>query len=179
MAQGEHRSPAQPCFSRPAPWAVAKRIRGKFASSLRPIPDDFEVLFVEIGRLACEENYGVGDNTITRWLKEAGEERLKRLREDYVRQRDRDARLRLLATGRVHLRRKGEVPHLSAEIVAAAARFVCHARVLSVASSRDRPRVDIFPRTATELIDLAERLGFDVETATLKETTQSGVNGGR
>jgi hypothetical protein len=48
--------------------------------SPRPCPDDFEQVLVEIGRLACEEHYGVGRVTVNRWLEECGKDRLLKAR---------------------------------------------------------------------------------------------------
>jgi hypothetical protein len=56
----------------------------------RSCPDDFETTFVDIGRLACEEHYQARRTTITRWLCERGEDRLKRLRAAHVQARRRD-----------------------------------------------------------------------------------------
>jgi hypothetical protein len=53
----------------------------------RPCPEDFEQQFVELGRLACEEHYQARRTTITRWLGECGEARLKQLRSDRVQAR--------------------------------------------------------------------------------------------
>jgi hypothetical protein len=50
----------------------------------RACPEDFEVIFVEIGRLACETWFHASRTTITRWLKEKGMNRLIRRRADFV-----------------------------------------------------------------------------------------------
>jgi hypothetical protein len=46
----------------------------------RPCPSDFEETLIAIGRLACEEHYGVGRVTVNRWLEESGKERLLKAR---------------------------------------------------------------------------------------------------
>jgi hypothetical protein len=46
----------------------------------RLVPDDFETIFVEQGRLACEDWYGARRTTVTRWLEESGKEELIRQR---------------------------------------------------------------------------------------------------
>lgn len=51
---------------------------------LRPMPEEFEVVFIERGRLECESHFRAGRNTITRWLKEAGKARLVRMRKSFV-----------------------------------------------------------------------------------------------
>lgn len=54
----------------------------------RPCPGDFDRVFVRIGRLACEEHYQAGRNTITRWLEESGKDRLIAARAEHVRTRE-------------------------------------------------------------------------------------------
>lgn len=51
----------------------------------RVCPDDFERIFIEIGRLACKEHYHAKDTTITRWMNESGFDRLNELRAAHVR----------------------------------------------------------------------------------------------
>jgi hypothetical protein len=46
----------------------------------RPCPVDFEETLIAIGRLACEEHYGVGRVTVNRWLDECGKARLLKAR---------------------------------------------------------------------------------------------------
>jgi hypothetical protein len=50
----------------------------------RNVPDDFDVIFVEQGRLGCEAWYRARRDTITRWLTERGKARLIKARADYV-----------------------------------------------------------------------------------------------
>lgn len=58
---------------------------GRFSSAFERRPGDFELTFVRIGRLACEEHYHVGRLQITRWLEECGKAELKEKREAQVR----------------------------------------------------------------------------------------------
>jgi hypothetical protein len=51
---------------------------------LRPCPEDFDVIFVEKGREACEAWYRARKTTITRWLIERGKEELISRRAAYV-----------------------------------------------------------------------------------------------
>jgi hypothetical protein len=53
----------------------------------RPKPDDFEQTFIRIGRLACRDLYGARQDVVTRWLHEAGKERLVEARATYWRMR--------------------------------------------------------------------------------------------
>lgn len=56
----------------------------KGRAPLRQCPADFDVIFVEIGRLDCEAWYRARRTTIDRWLEERGKLRLIRMRADYV-----------------------------------------------------------------------------------------------
>src|SRR5690242_19228672 len=51
---------------------------------LRKCPDDFDVIFVEQGRLGCEAWYRARRDTVTRWLEERGKVKLIRKRADFV-----------------------------------------------------------------------------------------------
>lgn len=52
---------------------------------LRKCPDDFQVIFIEQGRLGCEAWYRARRSTVSRWLFEQGKDRLIKLRSEYVR----------------------------------------------------------------------------------------------
>jgi hypothetical protein len=51
---------------------------------LRKCPDDFEVIFVEQGRVGCEAWYRARRETVTRWLEERGKAKLIKARAAYV-----------------------------------------------------------------------------------------------
>lgn len=50
----------------------------------RDCPADFDIVFVEHGRLECESWYRARRTTITRWLEERGKARLLKLRRNFV-----------------------------------------------------------------------------------------------
>jgi hypothetical protein len=52
----------------------------------RPCPDDFEATFTAKGRIACQEHYGVGRQTVNRWLDECGKSRLLNARLAFFRE---------------------------------------------------------------------------------------------
>jgi len=52
------------------------------------MPDDFELVFVQIGRHLCPEWYGVNMRSIDRWLDECGRDRLRLARREFVIARD-------------------------------------------------------------------------------------------
>lgn len=62
--------------------AAAAQPKGK--APLRPCPDDFDVIFVEKGREACESWYRARKTTVTRWLEERGKAKLIARRAAYV-----------------------------------------------------------------------------------------------
>ncbi len=47
-------------------------------------PDDFEIAFIELGRVQCEVFYRAGRATITRWLEESGKRRLLDQRKKFL-----------------------------------------------------------------------------------------------
>lgn len=56
-----------------------------FDDSLEPPPADFDEVFVEIGRVACEARYNARRTKIDRWLIERGKQRLIAKRAAFVR----------------------------------------------------------------------------------------------
>lgn len=54
-------------------------------SDRRPCPEDFDIIFVEQGRVECENWYGASRITVNRWLIESGKRRLIELRAAFVR----------------------------------------------------------------------------------------------
>lgn len=69
----------------------------------RPIPDDFEVIFVEQGRVDCEHWYRARRTTINRWLEECGKDRLIARRAKFV-AHERKARRRKSEAARARAR---------------------------------------------------------------------------
>jgi hypothetical protein len=51
---------------------------------LRKCPDDFDVMFVEQGRLGCESWYRASRQTVNRWMQERGAKKLITARAAYV-----------------------------------------------------------------------------------------------
>lgn len=142
---------------------------------IREKPDDFEVVFIELGRLECESYFRAGRNTITRWLKESGKARLLRQRQAYVKanrnyevqqrhkNKDRRANEDLLAR-----KAKIEVEIIDPDILHLAARYLqmkqngswvvyeLECGVWMVGTRR---------RTPAELLDKAKSKGFDISRA--------------
>lgn len=185
-------SPARPCFSKPAPWAVAKRLRGALFSCERcgdkfkparlsrrfcsnecrtqpKCPADFEATFVDIGRLACEERYRAAETTITRWLNECGKDRLTSLRAEHVRNRRGEAKIEK------HPATIQDFRFVDPVIAKAAAHYLRVKQnggwMISMAKDGDW-HVGITRKSSAQLVDLAMRYGFDA--ATLKGESDVG-----
>src|SRR5690348_2978131 len=60
---------------------------GRCGKALRQCPDDFEAMFVRLGRLECEEHYHAARLTIDRWLSERDKQRLIKERAEFVKNR--------------------------------------------------------------------------------------------
>jgi hypothetical protein len=58
---------------------------GEAHAERRPVPDEFEVVFVEQGRIACEPYFNASRITVTRWLRQCGFKRLRDSRAEFVR----------------------------------------------------------------------------------------------
>jgi hypothetical protein len=70
-------------------FTLASEFVGEAHAGHRACPDDFDVIFVEQGRLECEAWYRASRLTVNRWLLERGKSRLIKLRADFLRhQRD-------------------------------------------------------------------------------------------
>lgn len=138
--------------------------------ALRPRPDDFDVVFVEHGRLECETWYRAGRNTVTRWLKESGKAKLLKRRRQFVKaQRSSHERSST---------RSDPAPaspaNIEPEVIELAARYLqmkqngswvvylCECGLWMLGTRR---------RTAIELLDKAKEKGFDVRRARIQIKT--------
>ena len=178
---GNHSRPSHP---NPAPWVVSKRIR-RGGSPIRSRPADFEQVFVEIGRLACQEHYHARRQAITRWLEECGKFRLLELRREHVRRRAIEARVGKAKADAV---RKLEQDTASAlgladpRIAALAAdylRKVCNGGWQVSRTEHGDWWVGTVVRNSASLIAFAERHGFDRRAADLRGKGGSGVGSER
>lgn len=167
-------------FTNTAKGAIAaRRIRrgqGKGRPPPRRCPDDFDVIFVEIGRLDCENWYRASRRTINRWLEERGKSRLIDLRAAYVRHQRNQA-----AKGKVAPKRVEPVNDnrsIDPDLARLAADYLRIVRNggwrISQAQAGDW-RVGLNVRSAAELVALAERKGFDVAGANLQLRAQRRV----
>lgn len=110
---------------------------------LRPVPGDFDVIFVEQGRDACEPWYRASKKTVSRWLEESGKDELIAARKAYV----------------SHQRSKGEW-------ITRQTRMVTHQEVHASSTSRpvrDRRKVSfIVARHAAQHLRIVRNGGFIV-----------------
>ena len=131
----------------------------------RSCPDDFDIIFVELGRLECEAHYRARRTTITRWLEERGKKKLLKRRAEFVKYQRQIKR----GKGRINgseppkCRRK-----VDPKLVEIAGRFLqsskgggwvvypCDCGNWIVGTQR---------RSPAEVIDIADRKGFDKRRA--------------
>lgn len=144
----------------------------------RPVPPDFEAVFVEIGRFDCEERYHARRDTITNWMVQLGKQRLIDARKAYVaNQRARGlwpTRSTSLVEKRVSPREMGEIlaeaypaePDIDPTLTRLAAQ---HLRIIRNGGFKISPTmsggwiVGLRRMTATELLEIAVSRGFDPE----------------
>lgn len=149
----------------------ARRIRrgqGKGRPPPRRCPDDFDVIFVEIGRLDCENWYRASRRTINRWLIERGKQRLINLRAAFVRHlRNQAAAVKPRPLAIPINDNRSPDP----EIVRLAAHFLRRPAnggwTVSQANSGDW-RVGISLCSPAQLLDRAIAKGFDIRAANLQ-----------
>lgn len=145
---------------------------GKGRPPLRKCPDDFDVVFVEIGRLDCEVFYRAARVTIDRWLVERGKQRLITQRALYVEHQRRRVRERDKAKLQAQLRKPlADRRQVSLCLARAAAHHLRARRNGGWFVSRTLEgdwRVGTVIRSSGELLDMAKRTGFDERTAEIE-----------
>lgn len=148
---------------------------------LRKCPDDFDVIFVEQGRVGCEPWYRARRTTIDRWLEERGKDRLLAARAAYVAHQRANGQWITRSTRLVEIRATGQTPRLQAirdrrkvnpTVARHAAQFLRITRngryIVSVAQNGDwwvgRRRL-----SAAQLLDFAVSRGFDPTSVNLQD----------
>jgi hypothetical protein len=149
-----------------------RRPRGnppKGTPPLRARPPDFEIIFVQIGRIDCEVFYRAARITIDRWLDESGKDRLLKLRRDYV------AHQRAAAKKPARVTRAPSKPvrdrrRVSFCLARHAAQFLRQKRnggwMISYTGQNDW-WVGCARKTSGQLLDMALAAGFDAKGANL------------
>jgi hypothetical protein len=128
----------------------------------RLCPDDFDLVFVEIGRLACEEHYRVGRFVIDHWLEKSGKRRLIDARAEHV------AKNRVLTCkdiaqvlSVVYPVPDREVGFITARHAAQYLRVIRNGGFIVSPAGDGLWWVGSRRRTAAELVELAKSRGFD------------------
>jgi hypothetical protein len=143
----------------------------------RPRPDDFEVVFIEQGRLECETWYRARRTTINRWLEESGKTQLIERRAAFVKhlraqRREPKPITRQEARSRLADRR------IHPGVVRRAAHFMRSIRnggwVVAPMPNGDW-LVGTRRRSPAELLDMAVRRGFDRRAANLQVRAEDGI----
>lgn len=150
--------------------AMIEQCLGEEYSDRKPVPDDFEIIFVEKGRPACEPHYGASRITISRWMHQTGYSRLIRERANFVKyQRDQQR-----AAEEAHQPVTSEIDSFLS-VATMAADFLRTNRYGGWRISRQASGwiVGTVHRSSEELIAMAEKQGFDREAA-VTEARQEG-----
>jgi hypothetical protein len=157
-------------------FAVAQDIVNEAHAGHRACPEDFDVIFVEQGRLECEAWYRASRLTVNRWLLERGKSRLIKLRADFLRHQ-RDAGRPVVHDPDVDLPPIDEALHAIAKQAAHFLRVSRYGGWTITANDDGSWLVGTVQRTSDELIVMAERQGFDSvdASATLQADAAEGV----
>jgi hypothetical protein len=141
-------------------YANARSFVTEAHSGHRPCPADFDVIFVEKGRLECEAWYAASRMTVNRWLLERGKSRLVKLRADFIRHIRDERRTPINAPSQP----SAPIDEKLYAIAKHAAHFL---RVSRYGGWRVSPTDDgawfvgTVRKSSDELIAMAERQGFD------------------
>ncbi len=162
------------------------RLDPKGRAPQRECPADFDVIFVEIGRLACETWYRASRITINRWLKERGAKRLVKQRAAFVAHKRAagewmTAQTRMIterpkerATS-VPVRDRRRVHPAMANRAAQFLRIVRNGGWIVSPTGNGDWFVGSRRRSAAELVALAEARGFDRRAANLQIRAETKV----
>jgi DNA-binding PadR family transcriptional regulator len=158
----------------------------------RPVPDDFEAVFVLIGRLECEAHFRVGRMVIDYWLEQSGKDELIRKRAEHVTKQGEESTYSVRRYGRetvdqwraesrrgLNLADMGRMlsqvfpvegsPFVSPETARAAAQFLRIGRnggfFVSPTGAGDW-YVGLNRKSSAELVEMAVRRGFDAANLT-------------
>jgi hypothetical protein len=141
--------------------AAAMTFVDEARSGHRQCPDDFDVIFVERGRLECETWYQASRLTVNRWLIERGKSRLINRRAEFVRFQ-REQQHPQVAAEEIET---GPIDQVLHAIAKEAASFLRISRYggWTITEHGGEWRVGTVRRTSDQLIAMAERQGFDAE----------------
>lgn len=127
----------------------------------RPRPCDFDLVFVQIGRLACEEHFRASADTITRWLEEQGKDKLIADRKAFVHWRRRLSRREGI---RYPHRKRGRPLRVPQPLLMEAVRYLKSKRpegTVIAPAGEGQWRIGTALFEPVELVAFAASLGFD------------------
>jgi hypothetical protein len=133
---------------------------GEAHAERRAVPDEFEVVFVEQGRLACEPYFGASRITINRWLIQVGKKRLIERRAEFVKHQ------RNMAKSQMPLHADDPQPEFD-NLLPVARQAADHLRIARYGGWRISIRdgggwcVGTVHKSSEEVIVMAERMGFN------------------
>jgi hypothetical protein len=161
--------------ARSSPCRMSRQALRKGRPAPRECPADFDVIFVEIGRIDCETWYRASRITINRWLVERGKQRLIRLRADYVSYQRQQARP--APKQRILLKPNEDRQFIAVPLARMAADYLRVIRNggwrISLTPEGDW-RVGCVRRSSGQMLDMAVARGFDVEAAELAPCDRRG-----
>lgn len=141
----------------------------------RPVPEDFKIIFVEQGRLACEEWYQVSRRTVDRWLLACGKTALIKERAAFVKYgREVTHRPQQKVVEQPVIESNDPMEGL-ASVAANFLRMRRHGGWM-ISKTIGGWRVGTVFKTSDQVIVMAERQGFDSEAA-LQDARAEGVEG--
>jgi hypothetical protein len=128
----------------------------------RPCPPDFEIVFIEQGRLECEPWFRARRTTVTRWLEESGKARLLKKRAAFVKHQ----RSIRKGNGKAQIEQPivNDRRKVDRRLVALAIAFlqaVKNGGWVIYPRESGGYHVGLARKTAAEVIELAERKGFN------------------
>ena len=141
----------------------------------RPVPPDFEIIFVEQGRLECEHWYRAGRIMVNRWLEQCGKQRLIRKRAAFVKLQRTGGTPKPKPRQPIVTRKSAKVHPLVARAAADYLRIRRNGGWMISKHGDDLWRVGITIKSAAEMVDMAERKGFDRCAANLQAKAADGV----
>jgi hypothetical protein len=133
---------------------------GEAFAERREVPDEFEVVFVEQGRLACEPYFGASRITVNRGLIQKGKKRLIDKRADFVKHQ------RNMAKSQMPLHADDPQPEFD-QLLPVARQAAQHLRISRYGGYKVSQCdaggwfVGTVRRSSEELVVMAERVGFD------------------
>jgi hypothetical protein len=154
----------------------------------RPVPDDFDVIFVEQGRDGCEGWYRAHKTTVTRWLEERGKARLIKARANFVKHQRGQGKWITRSTKLVEHRDTGSIRR-SAPIkdkrrvsFTLARHAAQHLRIVRNGGFIVSPAGDgewwvgSKRLSAAQMVDFAESKGFERNAPALQDDSSEGVD---